>query len=68
MQSELREVAAVVDDQAFAFLVDGGMFDKLAVRLPESGDSITGLLHKRVLKIFFWKLIILYFWFEPQRW
>jgi hypothetical protein len=37
IKSQLGDVATVVGNQAFAFLVDEGMFDKLAVRLPESG-------------------------------
>lgn len=35
----LLDVAAVVGDQAFAFMVDGGMFDQLAVSMPGSGVS-----------------------------
>jgi hypothetical protein len=52
MQGQLRDVAAVVGGEALALLVDGGMFNKLAVGLPEPRHHIAGLLHQRAVITF----------------
>ena len=52
MQGQLRNVAAVVGGEALAFLVDGGMFNKLVVGLLESGNNIAGLLYQRAVITF----------------
>ncbi|MFN7371522.1 MAG: hypothetical protein ACK5SK_04435 [Cyclobacteriaceae bacterium] len=53
MQGKLGYVAAVIGEQASALLVDGRMFNKLAVGLPESNHPVTGLLHQCAVITFF---------------